>query len=605
MDVFAVKNPKEFDVGQTTGNGNGGKNPSIAGLANSFRDLVGRVGSHLGADIRINTDGTDLNATIDRGLATATTDDRGDVRQDDFTSERDDGRNRPTTDGDRPAGEQRTESADRSNDRVGDTSSDRNSQSDDHGESQARSDNGDDSGDRGRSSDAPAERSQDNAADKPAEQQNQASNDGQAQSGEAGEGAGKNLDAVAQAGNAAALGAQQNASGVLAGLLAQTQSASETGAKGPNQNAVSGLNTALAAVDKPTAVDGAGQGQANANGPAQQSQAGVHAAQAAKANANANAALNANGADEANLQGASNADRQAADLSQKIGPGKGIAVQVAVTDEADTLISKPTSTLAPTTVLAGEAGGRQQQAQANGHGAQNAQGQAAAQAGQQQAAAQAASGQQTAAQAAQNQAAAGGGTEAKGPSVTAVHGTGAAQAAGSAGSEATAAPATNAANQAAEAQKSAAAKLANPQHTNTTRQAVLDQVSVQITKALKAGVDRINIQLKPANLGRIEVNLELTQDGRVAAVVTADNKDTLDLLQRDAKSLEEALIGAGLDTDLSSMNFGLRGEQGEGSGNGGPAGDDDVADDDGLAEQLATPAHQDGIQADGRLDIRA
>ncbi len=108
--------------------------------------------------------------------------------------------------------------------------------------------------------------------------------------------------------------------------------------------------------------------------------------------------------------------------------------------------------------------------------------------------------------------------------MTAVHGTGAAQAAASAGSEATAAPAAaNAANQAAEAQKSAAAKMANPQHTNTTRQAVLDQVSVQITKALKAGVDRINIQLKPANLGRIEVNLELSQDGRVAAVVTADN----------------------------------------------------------------------------------
>ena len=346
MDVFAVKNPKEFDASQTSGNG--GKGPTIAGLANTFRELVGRVGSHLGADVRINTEDTDLSATIDRGLAPAAADDRRDARQDDFANDRDDGRNRPTTDGDRPAGEQRTDSADRGNDRAGTAGDDRNSQRDDHGERQARSDNGGDSGDRGRSSDAPTERSQDNAADKPAEHQNQASNDGQAQSGEAGEGAGKSLDAAAQAGNAAALGAQQNASAVLAGLLAQAQTGSETGSKGANQNAISGLNSALAAVDKLTAVDGAGQGQANTNGPAQQAQAGVHGAQGAKASANANAALNANAADDANLQGASIADRQAADLSQKIGAGKGVAVQVAVADDAGSLVSNPTSTLAPT-----------------------------------------------------------------------------------------------------------------------------------------------------------------------------------------------------------------------------------------------------------------
>jgi len=48
-------------------------------------------------------------------------------------------------------------------------------------------------------------------------------------------------------------------------------------------------------------------------------------------------------------------------------------------------------------------------------------------------------------------------------------------------------------------------------------------------------------------------------DGRVSAVVTADNKDTLDLLQRDQRALERALQDAGLKADSGSLSFNLRG----------------------------------------------
>lgn len=88
----------------------------------------------------------------------------------------------------------------------------------------------------------------------------------------------------------------------------------------------------------------------------------------------------------------------------------------------------------------------------------------------------------------------------------------------------------------------------------------IDDVAVHIARAAAKGVDHINIKLKPAALGEVEVKLELTHDGRVAAVVTADRADTLEMLARDAKSLERALAEAGLKTDQGSLQFNLRGD---------------------------------------------
>ncbi|MEX0815383.1 MAG: flagellar hook-length control protein FliK, partial [Dongiaceae bacterium] len=68
-----------------------------------------------------------------------------------------------------------------------------------------------------------------------------------------------------------------------------------------------------------------------------------------------------------------------------------------------------------------------------------------------------------------------------------------------------------------------------------------EQLTVHIQKAIREGTDRINIQLRPAELGRIEVRLEFAQDGRLSAAVLADRAETLDLLQRDSRALARAL----------------------------------------------------------------
>ncbi|MBI3446376.1 MAG: flagellar hook-length control protein FliK, partial [Magnetospirillum sp.] len=94
---------------------------------------------------------------------------------------------------------------------------------------------------------------------------------------------------------------------------------------------------------------------------------------------------------------------------------------------------------------------------------------------------------------------------------------------------------------------------------NAGSQLVPHQVSVQIDKQVKDGADTIKIQLKPYELGKIEVKLEVATDGRVTATVTADKPETLAMLQKDSKGLEKALEDAGLKPDSSATSFNLRG----------------------------------------------
>ncbi len=89
---------------------------------------------------------------------------------------------------------------------------------------------------------------------------------------------------------------------------------------------------------------------------------------------------------------------------------------------------------------------------------------------------------------------------------------------------------------------------------------VYQQVAINLKQAAQAGTDHIEIQLKPASLGAIDVKLNLTHDGRITAVISADRSDTLHLLRQDSSGLEQALRDAGLQADSSSLSFNLRGD---------------------------------------------
>lgn len=295
------------------------------------------------------------------------------------------------------------------------------------------------------------------------------------------------------------------------------------------------------------------------------------------------------------LDAATNAKarQQAAEIADRLGDGNRVQVKVTSGNESQGLVSKPGAALTPTAVTAdGQAQTPTAQAQAAASAAQvqaqtqNQQGQAQAQSAGPQAVgdvkAQAAASTQPGASTAAGQG---------GDASSTQHANAAGQ--------------SNQAGQTAQARNAEAA--AQPR-LHAFKQQVMEQVNVHVAKGLEAGKDKITINLKPAELGRIEVQMEVARDGRMVATITADNRDTLDLLQRDSRDLAKALQDAGMQTDSGNLQFNLReqanqGRNGRDRGPSGPARIDNAGD---VADSApAASPYGGGIRADGRVDIRA
>ena len=137
-----------------------------------------------------------------------------------------------------------------------------------------------------------------------------------------------------------------------------------------------------------------------------------------------------------------------------------------------------------------------------------------------------------------------------------------------------------------------------------------DQVAVQIAKAAEDGLDRIRLQLRPAELGRVDVQMEVGQDGRLHALITADRPDTLQTLQRDARLLEQALQNAGFDLgsgDLSFRQGGDRQDQGDERPSPSGSAQNDLPNDDRDTPSPLQPLQRLPVWQQGRLvglDIR-
>ena len=86
----------------------------------------------------------------------------------------------------------------------------------------------------------------------------------------------------------------------------------------------------------------------------------------------------------------------------------------------------------------------------------------------------------------------------------------------------------------------------------------LSGLAVEITAQAHAGRNHFEIRLDPPDLGRINVKLDVDSDGNVTTHLVVDRADTLDLLKRDASSLERALQQAGLKTSDHALDFSLR-----------------------------------------------
>jgi flagellar hook-length control protein FliK len=91
----------------------------------------------------------------------------------------------------------------------------------------------------------------------------------------------------------------------------------------------------------------------------------------------------------------------------------------------------------------------------------------------------------------------------------------------------------------------------------------LDALAVQIARKFEAGISQFEIRLHPAELGQLDISLSVADDGHIQAVLRAERPETLDLLQRDARSLEQQLRQAGLEVGSNALSFSLSGGNGQ------------------------------------------
>lgn len=91
--------------------------------------------------------------------------------------------------------------------------------------------------------------------------------------------------------------------------------------------------------------------------------------------------------------------------------------------------------------------------------------------------------------------------------------------------------------------------------TNTLSKEVVEQIKINITKSAVKGVDTIDIQLKPEELGKVQIRLYVSKDGHLHTDIISSRQDTSDLLQREIDNLSKAFQDAGYDADKQSFNF--------------------------------------------------
>jgi flagellar hook-length control protein FliK len=151
-------------------------------------------------------------------------------------------------------------------------------------------------------------------------------------------------------------------------------------------------------------------------------------------------------------------------------------------------------------------------------------------------------------------------------------------------------------------------KAAHAAYQAPVQQVNMPQVAFEVARQFQHGNSRFQIRLDPPELGRIDVHMKVDRDGNVQARMTVERSETLDLMQRDQRSLEKALAQAGLDSSKTNLEFSLRqnpfAREESGNGRGGQGspfsgGRGDAATGDEAPEIVNTTQYRGSASASG------
>ena len=97
----------------------------------------------------------------------------------------------------------------------------------------------------------------------------------------------------------------------------------------------------------------------------------------------------------------------------------------------------------------------------------------------------------------------------------------------------------------------------------------LSGLAVEIAASVQSGRTRFEVRLDPADLGQIDVRIDVDRSGQVTSHLMVEKPETLSMLQQDAPQLQQALNDAGLKTGSGGLQFSLRDQSSSGQNNNG------------------------------------
>jgi chemotaxis protein MotD len=95
------------------------------------------------------------------------------------------------------------------------------------------------------------------------------------------------------------------------------------------------------------------------------------------------------------------------------------------------------------------------------------------------------------------------------------------------------------------------------------QQATLDALAQTVAAHAARQESRFEIKLNPAELGKVDVSLNIAADGTVQAHLRVERAETLDMMLRDQSHLQRALEQSGLNVGSGGLQFSLQ-QQGQG-----------------------------------------
>ena len=146
-------------------------------------------------------------------------------------------------------------------------------------------------------------------------------------------------------------------------------------------------------------------------------------------------------------------------------------------------------------------------------------------------------------------------------------------------------------------------------HGGNARGAVpLSGLALEIAASAKSGKSRFEIRLDPADLGRIDVRIDVDRNGQVTSHLTVEKPETLSMLRQDAPQLQRALDDAGLKTGNGGLQFSLRDQSSSGQNSGSETGRNAqrlvISDEDTLPAAVAGRTYGRTLGSSSGVDIR-